>query len=175
MDQLDRTEGASRVRWDVLDRTTSSGRTSCGLVDERLTIPSVPYNRLKQPYEHATRSGRETDWERFVEAVAAQAISLTQEEGFWLVDTAQTAPPGYRAGAALARGLASIATSATWRTPALSALVRLGRHSSPEVRLQALEAAAEIDTQAAVLLAKLLRDDSHPAVQQAVRAVRAMR
>ena len=176
MDQLDRTEGVSHLQWTgASDRTTSSGRRYAVLVDERRVVPSVAYNRLRQPFERAEHTGNEGDWERFVELVAGLTDSLTQDEGLWLIDAAYAVPSRYRVAAALARALACIASSAAWRPPALSALRGLARHPSPEVRLQALEAAADVDALAAATLAELLCDDTHPAVQRAANSIRPQR
>lgn len=128
-------------------------------------------DRITPAFEKALSSGREAEWEIFVGRVSGLVDRLTESEFYALARLTLTVGSNYRPAAALARVLSTYVASDRWQDHAVSALVTLLRHNSPEVRLQVLEAAAVAGPEVARALATLVRTDSHEAVRNLSRAI----
>lgn len=141
-----------------------------GIREMRLVTPQVQ-DRVSTAFERALASGREADWERFVERTAGLVDRLTEPEFYVLANFTRTVGSNYRPAAALARTLGAYAAHARWRDLAAAALASLLTHRSPEVRLQVLEAAADADAEVARSLATLVRMDPHEDVRNLSRTI----
>lgn len=134
-------------------------------------VEPVVQDRVSPAFEKALTSGREAEWETFVERVSGLSDRLTESEFYALARLTLTVGSNYRPAAALARVLSTYVASDRWQDHAASALASLLQHKSPEVRLQVLEAAAEARPEIARALATLVRMDPHEAVRNLSRAI----
>ena len=134
-------------------------------------VEPVVQDRVSPAFEKALSSGRETEWETFVERVSGLADRLSESEFYALARLTLTVGSNYRPAAALARVLSTYVTSTRWQDHAASALASLLQHRSAEVRLQVLEAAADARPDIARALATLVCMDQHEAVRNLSRAI----
>jgi len=136
-----------------------------------LVTPDVQ-NRIARAFEMAMMSGREVDWERFVERVSELAENATETEVFGMLPlVARAVNSNYRPAAALARALGAYAENERWGDLAEIALAALLTHKSPEVRLQVLEVAQDANKTIARRLAMLVRVDPHETVRRIGEAI----
>lgn len=155
-------------RGELRERGTSSSGSSATRWLQ--LVPGIQ-NRVRHGYERAQRSGREPDWDRFVDEVARAARDANDDEVGALLGLAVADHKSYRPAAAVARALASWLEHEPLREPSSAGLLALAGHRSPEVRLLVLEAMADVDQELAVEAARLLRDDGHPDVMAVVNAI----
>jgi hypothetical protein len=134
-------------------------------------VEPVVQDRISPAFEKALASGREADWESFVDRVSALVDRLTESEFYALARLTLTVGTNYRPAAALARVFSTYVATQRWQDHAASALGTLLQHRSPEVRLQVLEAAADASPEIARALATLVRTDPHEAVRNLSRAI----
>lgn len=178
------------------ERTTSSGREE---LQQVLEIPSTPTshglskfveasraalqlptrpNRFVAKYEAALASGREAAWELFVRTAWMVGKDPQPDELLWLLQAASSMPKNYRAATSLAR-IASLLTSHPQLRPMTSvALLMLAGHPSPEVRMVALEAAADADVELAKRIVRHITstaDEPHKSVREVIETIKAMR
>jgi hypothetical protein len=132
-------------------------------------VEPIVQDRISPAFERALTSGREAEWENFVDRVSALVDRLTMSEFYALARLTLTVGSNYRPAAALARVLATYVVSDRWQDHAASALTSLLQHKSPEVRLQVLEAVADASPEIVRALATLVRTDPHEAVRNLSR------
>lgn len=135
-------------------------------------VEPVVQDRISSAFEKALSSGREAEWESFVDRVSALVDRLTEVEFHALARLTLTVGSNYRPAAALARALSAYVASERWQDYAVSALGSLLRHRSAEVRLQVLEVAADAaSSEVARSLATLAGMDPHEAVRNLSREI----
>jgi hypothetical protein len=176
------------------ERTTSSGREE---LQQVLKIPSPPMqhgllntsrgtlqlptrpNRFVAKYEAALASGREAAWELFVKTAWAVCKDPQPDELIWLLQTVSSMPKNYRAATSLARVASQLSSYRPELRPTTSmALLMLAGHPSPEVRMVALEAAADGDVEVAKRIVQHITatgDEPHKSVREVIETIKAMR
>jgi hypothetical protein len=173
---LQGTSMTAAANWTEQPAGTTSSSIATGHPSRQIgklkLVEPVVQDRVSSAFEKALTSGREAEWESFVDRVSALVDRLTEAEFYALARLTLTVGSNYRPAAALARVLSAYVASERWQDHAASALGSLLRHKSPEVRLQVLEAAVDAASpEVARSLATLARMDPHEAVRNLSRDI----